>query len=70
MCSKVKMTPVSKVKFTRALRDHGYTLDRTNGGHETWEKVITKTCTIPSHGNDISAPLAKRLSKEHNLDLF
>ena len=34
------------------------------------KKVVTKTCTIPSHGTDISAPLAKRLSKEHDLDLF
>lgn len=42
MCNKVKMAPVSKVNFRQALRGHGYVLDRTNGGHETWKKVVTK----------------------------
>ena len=34
MCQKVKMAPVSKVKFIQALRGHGYVLARTNGGHD------------------------------------
>ena len=70
MTKKVRMSPVKKETFEKALEKHGYKKDRSKGGHETWKKTVTKTCTIPCHGNEISAPLAKKLSKEHDLDLF
>lgn len=57
-------------KFKKALSEHGYTKDRCNDGHEIWEKQITKSVSIPIHSKEINGAMAKRLSKEHNLDLF
>lgn len=56
-------------KFRSALKENGYNKDRSNGGHEVWEKTITKSCTIPIHG-EVNGAMARRLSKEHNLGLF
>lgn len=56
--------------FEDALREHGYKFDRAKGGHEVWEKRITKSITIPSHTSEINGCMAKRLDKEHNLGIF
>lgn len=61
--------PVGTDKFRKALERNGYKKDRCNGGHEVWEKTITKSCSIPIHG-DVNGAMARRLNKEHNLGLF
>ena len=63
------LPPIPIEKFRSALERKGYKKDRSNGGHEVWEKTITKSCTIPIHG-EVNGAMAKRLSKEHNLGLF
>lgn len=60
--------PTRKIK--KALSEHGYVKDRCNDGHEIWEKQITKSVSIPIHSKEINGAMAKRLNKEHNLDLF
>ena len=63
------LAPVSTDKFRKALEKKGYKQDRSKGGHEVWEKTITKSCSIPIHG-DINGAMARRLNKEHELGLF
>ena len=63
------LPPIPTEKFRSALKENGYNKDRSNGGHEVWKKTITKSCTIPIHG-EVNGAMAKRLSKEHNLGLF
>lgn len=60
--------PTRKVK--KALSENGYKKDRCNDGHEIWEKTITRSVSIPIHDKEINGAMAKRLSKEHNLNLF
>ncbi|WP_299053942.1 type II toxin-antitoxin system HicA family toxin [uncultured Eubacterium sp.] len=60
--------PTRKIK--KALSEHGYVKDRCNDGHEIWEKQVTKSVSIPIHSKEINGAMAKRLNKEHNLDLF
>lgn len=60
--------PTRRIK--KALSEHGYVKDRCNDGHEIWEKQITKSVSIPIHSKEINGAMAKRLNKEHNLDLF
>lgn len=60
--------PTRKIK--KALSEHGYKKDRCNDGHEIWEKQVTKSVSIPIHSKEINGAMAKRLNKEHNLDLF
>lgn len=63
------LAPVETERFRTALKRNGYKKDRSNGGHEVWEKTITKSCSIPIHG-DVNGAMARRLNKEHNLGLF
>ena len=60
--------PTRKIK--KALSEHGYVKDRCNDGHEIWEKQVTKSVSIPIHSKEINGAMAKRLNKQHNLDLF
>lgn len=55
-------------RFRTILRKNGYKKDRSNTGHEIWEKTITKSCSIPIHG-EINGALARRLIKEYNLEV-
>ena len=41
MSGKLPGVPVNK--FQKALKNAGYKKDRCNGGHEVWEKTITKS---------------------------
>lgn len=54
-------------EFCTLLKANGYYLDRVNGSHETWEKTVTDSVTIPIHGKEINGAMARRLIKEHNL---
>lgn len=63
------LAPVPTEKFRTALKENGYKKDRSNGGHEIWEKTITKSCSIPIHGK-VNGAMARRLNKEHHLGLF
>lgn len=63
------LAPVETEKFRKALKRNGYKKDRSKGGHEIWEKTITKSCSIPIHG-DINGALARKLNKQHELGLF
>lgn len=42
--------------------------DRCNGGHEIWEKTITKSVSIPIHEKEINGGMARRLAKELGLN--
>lgn len=61
-----KLPPYNVEKFKKILKANGYAHDRTNGGHEIWEKTITDSVSIPVH-NDINGAMARRLIKEHRL---
>ncbi len=65
-----KCPGVPRREFEDALKKHGYKFDRAKGGHEIWEKRITKSIAIPSHGSEINGCMARRLDKECNLGLF
>ena len=52
-----------------ALKEKGYHVDRRTGGHDIWEKTTTLSCVIPSHSREIEGGLAKRLAKEHGLNI-
>ena len=56
-------------KFRHVLEAKGYKKDRTNGGHEVWEKQVTVSCTIPIHSKEINGKLAMSLAKKHHLSL-
>lgn len=61
-----KLPPVPYSEFTQALKKSGFKQDRSKGGHETWERK--ESVTIPIHG-DINGALARRLNKEHCLNM-
>ena len=65
MSGKLPGVPVNK--FQKALKNAGYKKDRCNGGHEIWEKTITKSVSIPIHEKEINGGMARRLAKELGL---
>ena len=64
-----KLPGVPRRDFERALKAKGYHVDRRTGGHDIWEKTTTLSCVIPSHSREIEGGLAKRLAKEHGLNI-
>lgn len=62
-----KLPGVPTLKFKRILTDNGYKFVRCNGGHEVWEKTITRSVSIPVHSKEINGAMAKRLKKELEL---
>ena len=47
----------------------GYTKERCKGGHEVWKKIVVNTISIPIHDKEINGAVARRLSKEFDLEL-
>lgn len=64
-----KLPGVPKKKFINALENAGYKKDRCNGGHEIWEKTVTRSVSIPIHDKEINGGMARRLAKEAGLEL-
>lgn len=62
-------SPIPVETFRDILEDNGYNFDRSKGGHETWEKTVKKSITIPIHG-DVNGAMARRLDKEHDLGIY
>lgn len=62
-----KLPGVPVKKFTKALEDAGYKKDRCNGGHEIWEKTVTRSVSIPIHDKEINGGMARRLARELDL---
>lgn len=65
-----KLPGYSTDKFKKALKRKGFEKDRSNGGHEIWERKITQSISIPIHDKEINGAMAKRLDKEYELGLF
>ena len=63
-----KVPGVPTREFRAALKANNFRLQRSNGGHEIWEKTITQSVSIPIHG-DINGALARRLDKELGLNM-
>ena len=63
-----KLPEVPYKEFTTALKENGFKPDRSNGGHEIWEKTTTQSVSIPIHG-DINGALARRLDKQLGLNM-
>ena len=59
------LKPVPTDEFRRVLKRNGFRKDRSNTGHEIWER--TQSVSIPIHDKEICGGIAKRLTKEYNL---
>ena len=57
-----KVPGVPTREFRAALKANNFRLQRSNGGHEIWEKTITIHCSFPNHGKEINGALAQRLN--------
>ena len=64
-----KVPGVPTREFRAALKANNFRLQRSNGGHEIWEKTITIHCSFPNHGKEINGALAQRLNKELGLNM-
>lgn len=64
-----KLPGVPVLKFRKALQNAGYTKERCKGGHEIWKKIVVNTISIPIHDKEINGAVARRLSKEFDLDI-
>lgn len=64
-----KLPGISTREIKMILKNNGYKKDRCNGGHEIWERTITDSVTIPIHSKEINGCIAKRLIKEHRLEV-
>ena len=57
------------IKFKAILKENGYKKNRCNSGHEVWERTITDSISISIHSKEMNGCIAKRLIKEHNLEV-
>lgn len=64
-----KLQGVPLREFQNTLKANEYTKDRSNTGHEIWEKKITDSISIPIHGKEIKGCIVKRIVKEHDLKM-
>ena len=64
-----KVPGVPTREFRAALKANNFRLQRSNVGHEIWEKTITIHCSFPNHGKEINGALAQRLNKELGLNM-
>ena len=62
-----RLPPMPYKDFTDILKANGFKHDRSKGGHEVWEKTITKSVSIPIHEKEINGGMARRLAKELGL---
>lgn len=54
-----KVPGVPTREFRAALKANNFRLQRSNGGHEIWEKTITIHCSFPNHGKEINGALVE-----------
>ena len=63
MSGKLPGVPVRE--FRKTLEDNGFKYDRSNSGHEIWERK--QSVSIPIHSKEINGGIARRLSKQYHL---
>lgn len=63
MSGKLSGVPVRE--FRKTLEDNGFKYDRSNSGHEIWERK--QSVSIPIHSKEINGGIARRLSKQYHL---
>lgn len=64
-----KLAGVPTMEFKSILKANGYKLDRCSGGHEIWERTVTDSISVPIHKKEVRGCIARRLIKEHNLEV-
>lgn len=61
--SRLPGVPVRE--FQKTLKKNGFQFDRSNDGHEIWERK--QSVSIPVHDKEINGGICRRLTKEYHL---